>query len=320
MKLAVIMSTFNGEKFLEEQINSILNQNVDLELYIHDDGSTDHTLKILNKISSENSNIHLFQIGKKMGVVKSFLNLLTATSADYYMFSDQDDIWESDKATQFIKKAQLLNSKVPGLVYSELLLVDQSNTALGETMASFYGWKDRESEQTVSKLLFSHRVTGASMLINNAMKEFVVERLETLEYSSILMHDAFMAKIAMMVNNIIFLDQPLTRYRQHQNNAVGVSSKKTPFKRRADIFAAIYRETLYVYTLIVNSNLDITNQDAKEMYKMMNKFFQTSYLRSGINLFLDQHFWRNISFKKRVFILIYKKRIYNSLGGNGDNG
>ena len=97
--IAVMMSTFNGEAYVEEQINSILNQlNVKISLFIRDDGSKDKTISIIRNKINRNSNIQLIQ-GENVGVGNSFMNLLYSTPDDYdfYAFSDQDDIWESEK-------------------------------------------------------------------------------------------------------------------------------------------------------------------------------------------------------------------------------
>ena len=109
-RVSVLMSTYNGEKYLHEQINSILGQQgVEIHLLIRDDGSSDGTVEICKEYAKKYNQITFYQ-GENLGVGKSFLDLLKhAPDADYYSFADQDDVWLEDKiirAVTMIKKAE----------------------------------------------------------------------------------------------------------------------------------------------------------------------------------------------------------------------
>ena len=98
--VAILMSTYNGEKYLEEQVKSIISQDyTDWHLYIRDDGSTDNTVNLIKKIARDNEKITFLNENKpkNLGVTGSFMDLLANTKAQYYMFSDQDDYWLPDK-------------------------------------------------------------------------------------------------------------------------------------------------------------------------------------------------------------------------------
>ena len=99
MKVAILLATYNGEKYLREQIDSILKQNgVDLTLYVRDDGSTDGTIDLLKEYVVNTKAVKL-DIGKNLGVGNSFMQLLydCPNDFDFYAFSDQDDIWDENK-------------------------------------------------------------------------------------------------------------------------------------------------------------------------------------------------------------------------------
>ena len=106
MSLAILMSTFNGEKYLKEQIDSLLNQEYEaFDIYIRDDGSTDQTVSILENYEHIYPNIYLLKDTQgNIGVFKSFMYLLSQVHADYYMFCDQDDVWLSNKISMSMKR------------------------------------------------------------------------------------------------------------------------------------------------------------------------------------------------------------------------
>lgn len=106
--VSVLMSTYNGAKYIREQIDSILNQkDVNVELLIRDDGSSDNTAEICKEYQKKNTNIRFYQ-GENIGVGKSFMELLKkAPEADYYSFSDQDDVWLEDKLSRAVKMIKI---------------------------------------------------------------------------------------------------------------------------------------------------------------------------------------------------------------------
>ena len=116
MTVTVAMSTYNGERYLREQIDSILNQkNVDIVLFVRDDGSKDATLDILGEYSAKYDNV-LFSAGNNLGIGKSFYEALRlAPESDYYAFSDQDDVWLQDKVASGVKALEMLEKDGEGI-------------------------------------------------------------------------------------------------------------------------------------------------------------------------------------------------------------
>lgn len=123
----VLMSTYNGERFIEEQIDSIMaQQGVEIVLTIRDDGSTDQTCSIISQKQKEYSDKINLYCGNNMGYQKSFLKLLSlASEADYYAFSDQDDIWLQKKCIAAIKRLNSLGEKIA--LYSSAVTITDSS-------------------------------------------------------------------------------------------------------------------------------------------------------------------------------------------------
>ena len=140
-QVCVLMSTYNGENYIVEQINSILKQiNVTVELIIRDDGSSDNTSSIIRKFENDYSNI-LFIQGENVGVGRSFMELLKyAPESDYYSFADQDDVWLEDKLCRAVNMIKELENEgvdncrhqiLPVLYSSNQILVDENLNKYG---------------------------------------------------------------------------------------------------------------------------------------------------------------------------------------------
>ena len=219
-KVAILMSTYNGERYLAEQIQSIIDQSYpNWTLYIRDDGSTDRTQEIIKKYANQNSRIVFFNEGRveNVGVVRSFMELLEKTSADCYMFSDQDDVWLADKVKDTLAKLEQ-NEPGPVCVFTDLEIVDQDLKPI-RRMNGDNIWTD------FRLLLFSNCVTGCTMMINEALKQLI--HFKTLDYRYVYMHDWWIGLLAAAFGKLVYLNQPTIQYRQHGDNVVGSSKKNT---------------------------------------------------------------------------------------------
>ena len=137
MKVTILMSTYNGENFLAEQIESIQQQTyTDWTLLIRDDGSKDKTRDLIKRFASEDDRIVFINPDQteNLGVIKSFFTLLKYQESDYYLFSDQDDTWLPEKLSLQLEKASHYPSDKPLLVYTDLKVVNQDLEVLHESM------------------------------------------------------------------------------------------------------------------------------------------------------------------------------------------
>ncbi|HEM3672040.1 TPA: glycosyltransferase family 2 protein [Streptococcus suis] len=236
MKVNILMSTYNGQQFLAEQIRSIQEQSyTDWTLFIRDDGSSDNTKEILKDFERQDSRIHLIDNDKSdnLGVIKSFHKLVNHDRADYYFFSDQDDVWLPNKLELSLKEAQNYLADLPLMVYMDLKVVNQDLEIMTESMVKS---QSHHANTELVQELTENTVTGGVAMINHALAEMWQET------DDILMHDWYLALLASAFGNLVFIDQPGELYRQHSDNVLGARTLSKRFKKwiRPHILFAVY--------------------------------------------------------------------------------
>ena len=208
-KITVLMSTYNGEKYLTEQIESILNQkDVNVSIIVRDDGSTDKTLAILRQYQ-ENGAL-TFYTGENLGPQRSFLYLLQhAPQCDYYAFADQDDVWLSDKLSTGIASLRAQEDR-PALYFSQTQLTDAELHPIPNVVIRPF--------LTFGEMLIYKFIGGCTMIMNNALRTAVGNFIP----NQMPMHDLWIYSIALAVDAFVVFDpQPHILYRQHGNNTMG---------------------------------------------------------------------------------------------------
>ena len=209
--VCVLMSTYNGEKYLREQLDSILSQEkVNVRLLIRDDGSTDNTVKILKEYVPD-SRITLYT-GENIGYKKSFYWLLDiAPDADYFAFADQDDIWLSDKLYSAVELIETESKNTPLLYTSALTCVNEKLEFLRpqnfvKLRLDFYSEFVR------------HRFAGCTYVFNNVLRNKCrgISRLDSLNYG----HDGLIALLCWVTGGKVIYDaKSHILFRRHGNNA-----------------------------------------------------------------------------------------------------
>lgn len=210
MKVAVLMSTYNGEKYLREQIESILGQQgVEVCLLVRDDGSSDTTLTILDEYKQ--SGRLDYYCGSNLGPARSFMHLLqNAPTSDYYAFSDQDDIWMNDKLFTAISSMEGHESE-PALYFSQTQLVDAQLNHIPSVIIS--------PKLTFGESLIYKFIGGCTMVMNHRLREAVGNFMPEI----MPMHDIWIYSIALGIGAYVHFDTtPHILYRQHSNNTVGL--------------------------------------------------------------------------------------------------
>lgn len=224
MKVNILMATYNGEKFLAQQIESIQKQTFkEWNLLIRDDGSSDKTCDIIRNFTAKDSRIRFINENEhhNLGVIKSFFTLVNYEVADFYFFSDQDDVWLPEKLSVSLEAAKHKESDVPLLVYTDLKVVNQELNILQDSMIRA---QSHHANTTLLPELTENTVTGGTMMINHALAE------KWFTPNDILMHDWFLALLAASLGEIIYLDLPTQLYRQHDNNVLGARTMDKRFK------------------------------------------------------------------------------------------
>lgn len=215
--VTVLMSTYNGEKYIREQIDSILNQeHVNIRLLIRDDGSRDNTIKILNEYSNKYKNIKVLKETDNLKPAKSFLKLLKISDDnDYFAFSDQDDYWEKNKLYEAIKKLENINNQNGKLYFSSLKVVDENLKVIFKTQIDEY--------IDFSSAILKNICTGCTMVFDKTLKDII----NSLDFEYISMHDSMIYRIALLIGSDIIVDNnSYIKYRQHTNNVVGLKRHK----------------------------------------------------------------------------------------------
>lgn len=224
--VAVLLATYNGESFLREQLDSLYNQTYkDWILYIHDDGSQDGTLNIINEYKKKYGNIVLLDFRKGCGAKDSFLTLLFSVDAEYYFFCDQDDVWEPNKIEISLVEMKRLEEENsinhPIVVHSDLMVVDRNLNLISPSFWEMMLIRP-EKLRSFNQLGTNCLVTGCTMLFNKAAKNCTIYPAQ-----NAVMHDVWVVLcVAKNLGTIYEIQAPLIMYRQHGNNTLGAKDMK----------------------------------------------------------------------------------------------
>lgn len=215
------MSTYNGERFLKEQIESVLAQDIcdigQLQLIVRDDGSRDHTVDILKQYQEENK--LTWYTGANLGPEKSFMDLLIhAPDADYYAYCDQDDCWFPDKLSRAIHSLSKVDNQVQPLLYCTAF------TATDAELKPFDTGKSPLMRYTdYAHALVYSTTLGCTFVFNHIARQLVIQYDMNTNY--VLMHDWLTHKVVtIMGGTMIYDEKPSLYYRQHGSNVIGAST------------------------------------------------------------------------------------------------
>ena len=206
-KVNVLLSAYNGEKYIKAQIDSILNQSYpNVELYVRDDGSKDGTLAIVREYE-EKGLLHL-EAGENVGFVKSFEWLIAnGGEADYYAFSDQDDVWFEDKIKMAVEKLEHARENVPVLYFSNYDFYDGD--------LNFMAHRDgRTPNISFVNSLVDCVSLGFNSVFNRKAKDMVTEQMPEKSTG----HDWWMYMVCAGMGEVIYDERPTVKYRRHNNN------------------------------------------------------------------------------------------------------
>lgn len=225
--IVVLLATYNGSKYLAEQIESLLRQSLSVDIIIKDDGSVDDTVRIIELYSKKHKNIHFYDSPISFGTPQGTFNFLLGYAKsfqkyDYFMFCDQDDVWLKDKVQRTFEQMKILESTsnlAPMMVFSNLSIANEDMK-----IQHFSMWESEKLDIAIMKNLYKilalNVVTGSTIMINRKALEVVFP----IPLDNIL-HDHWIAVNIVKYGYYAYLEDPLTIYRQHENNLVGSSSK-----------------------------------------------------------------------------------------------
>lgn len=211
--VTVVLATYNGEKYLQEQLDSLLRQKgVSVKIFVRDDGSTDRTHEILDEYQSKG--LLKWYTGKHLNVQKGYLDLLkNAPRSDYYAFCDQDDVWDDDKLLIAVTELDEMPAEKPAMYYCGQRLVNENLKLISTHKIA----SDRSPH---TNFLISN-VAGCTAVFNHCL----VDAVNSAEPDFILMHDSWLFKICLALGGNYYADSTAhINYRQHGNNVAGLNN------------------------------------------------------------------------------------------------
>ncbi|GHV38167.1 hypothetical protein FACS1894187_16570 [Synergistales bacterium] len=214
--IAILLATYNGEKFLREQFDSLLAQTYqNWTCYIHDDGSTDSTVKIIAEYSDNSDKFIALNYPPQGGGGKNFFSMVRKVDAPYIMFCDQDDVWIPEKIEKTLNKMrQTDRTDGPVCVFTDMKVVDANLNIIRESL-----YHDAEKQEfSFKSVFFCGGMLGCTMMINKILADYArkVEPCNTVLY-----HDSLCAYIALSEGVALFIPEPTILYRQHSGNLFG---------------------------------------------------------------------------------------------------
>lgn len=302
-KVDILLATYNGEKYLQDQIESILNQTyTDFRLLISDDGSNDKTVEIINEYSKKDDRIVVFAQKENVGVVKNFEFLMKQVSSNYFMFSDQDDIWKKDKIEKSVKKLE----EGYGLVYSDLEVVDNDLNIMYESY-----WKLKGFEKKIKKynnfesLYLNNFITGCTII---SKKIYIEKVLPIPKNTNYILHDYWLPLIISQNDKIAYIDEPLIKYRQHKNNKIGSQKKSDSLKSLDEIRELFLQVKIEHFTTFIE-NEDKFDEKHRALNKKSLKYFEHLKKVKNFNfrnwiLFFKLYKYENFSYMIQNFAIL----------------
>ena len=303
-KVDILLATYNGEKYIREQIDSILNQtHKEFRLLISDDGSTDKTRTILEEYKNRDSRIEVFFQENNLGVVKNFEFLLEKVEAKYYMFSDQDDIWKESKIEKSLNKIE----EGFDLVYSDLEVVDEN---LNVTYESY--WKLKGIYNKIKKynnfeaLYLNNFVTGCTLI---SKKELINSFMPLPNTSKFVLHDYWISLIISQEGKIAYIEEPLIKYRQHKNNKVGSKKKSDELKTIDEIRSLFIQVKKEHFKVFIENEEKFKSEEIKKLNRKALEYYEMLETKKNLNfrgwgLFIKLYKYEGFSYNLQNFAIL----------------
>ena len=287
-KLCILLASYNGEKYISEQLDSIINQTYkNWELIIRDDGSKDETVTILNKYEKKDERIKILRDDKgNLGFLKNFEELLFNAKEEFVLFSDQDDFWLKNKLEKFVEKIRDLDEKVlskPLLIHCNSLVCDDKLEIIKEEFID-----SKIAKKTNSNIyFFEYIVQGSTSMVN---KKMIKESLPFLK--NVTLHDRYFHLLSQFLGTRVFIDESLVKYRQHERNEIGanrsiiknIMSKKYFYVEDRKLIEEIREK--YIKCLRkrdlndIEKYLEVTDRNKNRLERFwLSKYFQMKLLK-----------------------------------------
>ncbi len=275
----ILLAAYNGEKYVSEQIESIINQTyTEWILYIKDDCSTDNTINIIKAYEERyKDKIKVIVSNKPTGSAKdNFFSMLKYATNEYVMTCDQDDIWLPDKIKMTYLKMleeEVKNKDIPILVHTDLKVVDNDLNIISESLLKMQNLDSNRNR--LNNLLVQNIVTGCTVMFNRNLLNYI----KSIPQKAV-MHDWWMALIASSIGKIAFIQEPTVLYRQHVDNGVGAKDANslkyiiTMMNRKDSIKRSVYNTYLQSGDLlsVIGESVEKNEYNLIEQYFLLHKY------------------------------------------------
>ena len=280
----ILMATYNGEKYVAKQIESILNQSYkNIRLVISDDCSKDGTREILKQYENdERVEIHLQK--ENLGYIRNFEFLLKQVKNELYMLSDQDDVWLEEKVE---KSLETLKKENADMVFGDLEVVDEDLKTIYPSFGDFM-LLNRKIKKQINNYELNYLyncVTGCTIL---SKKEFIEKILPVPYKSKYVAHDHWMGLMVSLYGKMVYMPEKYIKYRQHGNNQIGTDKISHKFTKLDQVRNLFIEVKLGVFgTYVENNNrfpeeIQKLNTKALNYYKMLEKKKNFNFKNWGV--------------------------------------
>jgi rhamnosyltransferase len=300
----VLLSTYNGESFLREQLDSLFNQKgILLQILVRDDGSTDNTRKILHEYLLLNTNLTVL-MEHNIGCTLSFNKLMSYALSlvqkfDYYAFSDQDDVWDDNKLLSAVECLERNENELK-LYYSSYRVVDEN---LSFKHINYFSHK-----HTLGEALIMINTIGCTMVFTNLLMEktLMIEEVKNFKASGYPNHDGWMYLTAMVFNTYLYYDPiPRINYRQHRNNVVGafVGGLTSRIKR----IVKNKRSKSQIANILLNTfqDIDMNNKDLLRLNAKYRDSIKIKFKLFFSKKMITESFKVNLAYRVLLFFNWY---------------
>lgn len=304
-RVVVLISTYNGEKYIGEQIDSILKQKTKhhVDILIRDDGSKDNTVSIIAALADKYQSISFIQGGNK-GVVGSYFNLLKAAGDyDYYSFCDQDDYWLPEKIDTAVRTLESTHEDIPLLYASPSFVTDGGLNKTGKITQT-----ERKKIDFYNTAI-QNFCPGHNQVINRRLAEILID-VEA-DSSQVYSQDLWVTNVAAVTGKIIFDNTPHTLYRMHHDNKLGFGEGNADWVKqrisRAESHegAKFSKQLRYFYSVFCDR---LTDEQKDEVQKFLSS--QRSFSKRA-GYIGKTKFWRQREKENTLFKLLYLFGGYN---------
>lgn len=284
-QIDILLATYNGEKYIKEQIDSILNQTYkNIKIIISDDGSKDGTRKILEQYEQKEKRIKIYYQPQNIGYVKNFEFLLKKVESNIYMLSDQDDVWLPEKVE---KTYEVLKKEKADLVFGDLEVVNEKLEQIYPSFGDFM-----KLNRKIKKYIHSYKlnylyncVTGCTVM---AKKENIGKVIPIPTNSKYVIHDHWLGLMIGMKGKMAYVPEKYIKYRQHGNNQVGTEKISHGFKKLEDVRNLFIQVKLGVFKTYVENNdrfpkdIQKLNIEAYEYFKMIENKKNFNFIKWNV--------------------------------------